>query len=284
MILIKIIQIYLNKYRYIYINMIKLSLIFFLLFITSIQGFYYHLFNINTVIRKSLDDSLINFIKINNVNYLRVKNTHPKYLILKYFHDKPIEKDDGNMENGKLFVNLPSQIMIRDETEHIMNYISSISHHHDNKEDKEENENNEEMKKYDEEEYENKNYDIYELIRKNEKQILILYERNNKELNFKHLYLIKDKYNYIYKYGFNYKDNKYKYLFDIKASEITKYETHWNITTRFRYNPTDITEVYKNNILNWIKFNIYNNVNNYNNYYYKRYLLYKDLNSGESNE
>jgi hypothetical protein len=248
--------------------MIKQSLIIILFFSIFTNGFYYHLFT--TVIRKSLDDSLINFIKINNVNYLRVKNTHPKYLILKYFHDKPVEKDES-----KLIINLPSQIIIRNETEHIINFISSISNHNnnDNKEIEE--------KEQDEKEYENKNYDIYELIRKNEKQILILYERKNSELNFKHLYLIKDKYNYVYKYGFNYNNNKYKYFFDIKASEITKYETMWNITSRFRYNPTDITEIYKTNIINWIKFNIYNNVNNY---YYKRYLLYKDLNREDNYE
>jgi hypothetical protein len=181
-----------------------------------------------------------------------------------------VEKDES-----KLIINLPSQIIIRNETEHIINFISSISNHNnnDNKEIEE--------KEQDEKEYENKNYDIYELIRKNEKQILILYERKNSELNFKHLYLIKDKYNYVYKYGFNYNNNKYKYFFDIKASEITKYETMWNITSRFRYNPTDITEIYKTNIINWIKFNIYNNVNNY---YYKRYLLYKDLNREDNYE
>jgi len=247
--------------------MFNIRILFVFIFLTISQSFYYHLFNINTKINKSIDDSLIHFIKINNVNYLRIKNNHPKYLILKYFHDKPIEKDEGNMEKGRLMVNLPNQIGIRNETEHIMNFISMINH-----EVQEENE--EESNK----EIENKNYGIYEIIRNNNKPILILYEKKNNGLNFRHLYLIKYKYNYISKYSFDYRDNRYKYYFDIKATEINKYETNWNITARFRYNPADIIEIYKNNIINWINYNIYNNLNNY---YYKRYLLYKDLHNND---
>lgn len=255
----------------------KLSIISLLILFTYIQGFHYHLFNINTVIHKSLDDSLIHFIKINNVNYLRVKNTHSKYLILKYFHDKPKMEQEGNMEKGKLVVNLPTQIMIKNETEHIINFIPSISKHPN--ESVENNENQE--KEGNEESMENKNYDIYELIRKNEKPILILNERKNGAINFKYLYLIKDKYNYITKYTFNYNNNNYRYAFHIEANSIDKCKTNWNIHARFRYKPNDLIEIYRNNIINWINYNIHNNVNNY---YYKRYLLFKALNDNNTYE
>ena len=57
----------------------------YLFFLLSIDcySFNHHVFNFNTIIRRSLDDSIINFIKINNINNMKIKNT-PKYLILKY--------------------------------------------------------------------------------------------------------------------------------------------------------------------------------------------------------
>jgi hypothetical protein len=64
----------------------KLYFLFFLSIISLLECFNFHSFNFNYIIKKPLDSSIINFIKIHNINYFRIRE-NPKYLILRYLHE-----------------------------------------------------------------------------------------------------------------------------------------------------------------------------------------------------
>jgi hypothetical protein len=120
------------------------------------------------------------------------------------------------------------------------------------------------------------NYLIYGIIKNNNKPILILYENKiiNTPYKYKHSYLIKNRNNYVFKYNYIFNNNHHKYLFDINASEISKYETNWYITGVFNYNLKEFIEIGKISIINWFINNINHNIKNY---YYKKYLLFQFL-------
>lgn len=72
----------------------------FLLAILSSYSNAFNLININLLIKKSVHDSLISFIKLPNIYNLKVKN-HSSYLILKYL-DEPPKKNEMNAVIDKM--------------------------------------------------------------------------------------------------------------------------------------------------------------------------------------
>jgi hypothetical protein len=185
----------------------KFYLVFLLSLISLLEGFNIHSYNFNLKIKKPLDCSIINFIKIHNINYFKVKE-NPKYLILRYLHE-PL--DDVY------------------------------------------------------------NYNIFDIIKNNNKPVIISYEKKNinNTLNYKYSYLIYNSTSYLSKYTLNYNNNIYRYSFDINASETDKYETNWYIKSK--HNSRINSNITNNYIKNWIEYNINNN---YLYYYYKKYLLF----------
>lgn len=229
----------------------------FLLFLVHTISFNYHFFNYKTVIRKSVDDSIINFIKINNVNYMRMRE-HPKYLILKYYHDYlELEKE----KEDKIIINYDYPISVIDNSDTIINKIIDYNNYLKSNEDENYGNSN------------NENYDIYDLIRLNKKPILILYEKKRPDLSFsyKYLYLIKNRTTYLSKYSLNYNSNCYKYEFNINANEVSKYETNWSVDVKFNYKNEDYINITKSYIKDWVNYNINNNNKNY---FYKKFLLF----------
>lgn len=232
-----------------------MRLILILLFVLFVNSFNFHYFNYKTVLRKSIDDSIINFIKINNVNFMRVRE-HPKYLILKYYYDALENNEQFTKKDNKLIINYDYPISVIDNSE-IINVINPkeilVEDNYGNSN--------------------NNNYDIYDMIRLNTKPILILYEKKkpNASYSYKHLYLIHNRTSYISKYSLNYNNNIYKYEFNINASEVSKYETNWSIDVKFNYKKENQLNMTKNYIQDWVNYNIYNN-NKY--YFYKKFLLF----------
>ena len=215
-----------------------------------INGYNFYYVNFKTKIHKSLTDSLINFIKINNINNLKIKE-NSKYLILNY-------KDEYKIENEKINVEISTNLLnITNDKIYIKNELENYNNYDNNK--------NEDIKE---------DLSIYERIIINKKPILIISEKNdeNKNLKFKYRYLIKDKNNYTCSYLFRYNKKNYKYLFDIIGTEINRYETDWDITAKIRLDKINTNKEMEINLLNWIKYNTNDNYNN-NNYYYKKYLL-----------
>jgi hypothetical protein len=215
-----------------------------------INGYNFYYVNFKTKIHKSLTDSLINFIKINNINNLKIKE-NSKYLILNY-------KDEYKIENEKINVEISNNLLnITNDKIYIKNELENYNNYDNNK--------NEDIKE---------DLSIYERIIINKKPILIISEKNdeNKNLKFKYRYLIKDKNNYTCSYLFRYNKKNYKYLFDIIGTEINRYETDWDITAKIRLDKINTNKEMEINLLNWIKYNTNDNYNN-NNYYYKKYLL-----------
>jgi hypothetical protein len=215
-----------------------------------INGYNFYYVNFKTKIHKSLTDSLINFIKINNINNLKIKE-NSKYLILNY-------KDEYKIENEKINVEISTNLLnITNDKIYIKNELENYNNYDNNK--------NEDIKE---------DLSIYERIIINKKPILIISEKNdeNKNLKFKYRYLIKDKNNYTCSYLFRYNKKNYKYLFDIIGTEINRYETDWDITAKIRLDKINMNKEMEINLLNWIKYNTNDNYNN-NNYYYKKYLL-----------
>jgi len=169
----------------------------------SIEGFNFYKYNFNVNIKKGLDSSIINFIRIHNVNFIRIRE-NPKYLILRYLHE-PIEDIIGNNDNNnnqkknnkKLIVlkdnknfikvidnsysnnyNKDKGVIINDVRTDNYNYY----YHYDySNSDDYENYNNM-MDEENEKSYLNNNYDIYELIKNNKKPIIISYEKKKEEL------------------------------------------------------------------------------------------------------
>lgn len=251
--------------------------IFFLFLLTSISAFHLHFFSYNTVIRRSLDDSIINFIKINNVNYMRMKE-NPKYLILKFFND-PIETapNKEEIEKEKISINFNYPISVIDNNDKSINNVLTTFNSHNSRNSYYSFLNNNFNVDEDSNDYyansNNENYDIYDLIRLNTKPLLILYEKKlyNHTMIYKHSYLIKNRTSYISKYALNYNNNFYKYAFDINATEVNKYETNWTVNAMFNVKNKQQINVTKNFIKDWVLFNINNNNKNY---FYKKFLLF----------
>jgi hypothetical protein len=224
-----------------------INIYLFLLFIVNCCSFNYHVFNFNTIIRRSLDNSIINFINVDNINNLKIKHT-AKFLVLKY-EDNP-------------YFNLNPVVIATTTTTNKLLIFNNYNSY-DNYDDLYNPENNDYFK-------------IFDIIKNNKKPILILYEKKiaSTDFKYKHMYLIKNKNNYIFKYNYIFNNQHHKYFFDINATEISKYETNWNITASFNYKLKEIIDVSKISIINWF-INSFNN--NFKNYFYKKYLLFQYL-------
>lgn len=223
------------------------SILLSLLFIQGVQAF--SVISINLIIKRTVEDSLISFIKLPNIHNLKVKNSS-NYLILNYL-DEPQQK-------SKLDFKLHSdQILVKDNNNKVLNFLS-------NKEEAIEDIENSQNKYL--EQY-NSFYTIYETIKNNKKPIMII----NKKKGSKYLYLIKSKNEYIMKYTFDYNNKRHKYYFDILAEPIDNYETSWEISALIKdYSPNKTLALIGFYIKNWIEHNIYNN---HINSFYKRYII-----------
>lgn len=185
--------------------MIKLSK-FFLFLLTVVNS--YNIINIQTIIKKPIENTLINFIKIGDFDNLKIKN-HSNYLVLRF----------GNK-----------------------NYRNSYNK-------------------------------IYNIIKNNNKPLLIINNKNTNNLPSKYTYLIKNKNEYLMKYKFDFNNKKYKYFLNISAQSIDKYETKWNITALF------YEKMFNDKIMikNWIEYLIYE-TNIYDDVYKQYIFLYFFLN------
>ena len=234
--------------------MVRKLLLIYLGLINIIDCYQFLYFNFKTKIYKSMTDSIINFIKINNINNLKIKE-NSKYLILNYNNEK-LKKDDDkiNKINDKINKINDNLIDIIDNRIYIKNELDIF------------NDNNNEI-------ITNEDNSIYERIITNKKPILIISERrdDSKLLSYKYRYLIKDKDNYTCSFLFKYNNKNYKYFFDICSEEINRYETDWDINAKIRVENNNKNDM-GINLMNWIKYNTYDNFNN-RNYYYKKYLL-----------
>lgn len=228
----------------------------FLLSLLLIHGIHaFSVISINLIIKRTVEESLISFIKLPNVHNLKVKNSS-NYLILNYL-DEPLPK-------AKLDFKIPSnQILIKNDDNKVINFLS-------NKEETIEDIENSQNKYL--EQY-NSFYTIYETIKNNKKPIMII----SKKKGSKYLYLIKSRNEYIMKYTFDYNNKRHKYYFDILAEPIDNYETSWEISALIKdYSPTKTLALIGFYIKNWIEHNIYNN--NSNNFYKRYIILYYFLN------
>jgi len=232
----------------------RLSLLLLPLFIHGINAF--SVISINLIIKKTVEESLISFIKLPHIHNLKVKN-HSKYLVLNYL-DEPQQKTKLDY---KIFTD---QILIKDEDNKVLNFISNK----DETFEEIENSQNKFLEQY------NYFYEIYETIKNNNKPIIII----NKKKGSKYLYLIKSKHDYIMKYTFDYNNKYYKYYFDILATPIDNYETSWEISALINdYSPNKSLALIGFYIKNWIEHNIYNNYK-FNNFYKRYIILYYFLN------
>jgi hypothetical protein len=168
----------------------------------------YKIINIQTIIRRPIENTIISFIKIGDFNKLKIRN-HTNYLVLRF----------GNKN------------------------------------------------------YENSNINFYNIIKNNNKPLLIINNKNVNNLKSKYTYLIKNKNEYQMKYEFEYNKNKYKYLLNIIASSIDKYETEWNITAIYFDKLINDKLIIKN----WIEHLIYQS-SIYNDIYKQYIILYFFLN------
>jgi hypothetical protein len=231
-------------------------------------SFNYHFFKFNSIIRKPLEDSLIYFIKIHNVNYIKVRN-NSNYLILKYYHE-PNEFNKKTNEK-KLISNINNNlIVIKDDNKNNLNFIDEKNYHNYltlNDDDDNNNDFYSQTPNIIDDDIENTNLKIYDLIRTNKKPLVIIYEKSN---IYKYSYLIKNRTSYISKYILKYNKKNYKYSFIINASYVNKYETNWIIDAKFNYRNESFINMTRNYIKDWILYNINGNVKNY---FYKKYLL-----------
>ena len=102
----------------------------------SIEGFNFYKYNFNVNIKKGIDSSIINFIRIHNVNFIRIRE-NPKYLILRYLHE-PIEdfiydRINNNKErNNNKIVVVPDNknfIKVMDDDKVVLNDILTDNKH-----------------------------------------------------------------------------------------------------------------------------------------------------------
>lgn len=218
-----------------------------LLFLQGIQAF--SVISINLIIKRTVEESLISFIKLPNIQNLKVKNSD-NYLILNYLDEPPPKsKLDFKLSN--------EQILVKDDNNKVLNFISNK----DETIEEIENSQNKYLEQY------NSFYNIYETVKNNKKPIIII----NKKKGSKYLYLIKSKNEYIMKYTFDYNNKRHKYYFDILATPLDNYETSWEVSALIKdYSPSKTLALIGFYIKNWIEHNIYNNKTNH---FYKRYLI-----------
>lgn len=221
----------------------------------------FNVISINLLIKKSLEDSLISFIKLPYIHNLKIKN-HTNYLILNYLDDpkkKTVEKLDV-----KLRTNI---IQIKDDNNQVVNIID--------------NDRNPFIQGVEvvEEDQNNSFYNVYDIIKNNKKPLIIINKKNRNNINHKYLYMIKSKNEYLMRYSFDYNNRQYKYYFDILANSIDNYETSWEISAFIKdYSVNKALTLIGLYVKNWIEHNIYNNLDT--NGFYKRYLvLYYFLNN-----
>lgn len=218
----------------------------FLFILLSLLTESYKVININTLIKRPVEDSIISFIKINNLNNIRIKN-HSSYLILKFsdeFNKKPVNKLTSDISNNLISINESLIILLKPQVK-------------------------KEEKSF---------YDIYDIIKNNNKPLLIINKKNSYNLKSKYVYLIKTKTEYIIKYSFDYNNKKNKYFLDIIANPIDKYETLWDISAIIDdINTNDKLIMLGYNIKNWIEYQIYQS-DTFNDLYKKYMILYYFLN------
>lgn len=223
----------------------------FLLILLSLLTEAYKVININTLIKRPIEDSIISFIKINNLNNIRIKN-HSSYLILKFSDEvnkKPVNKLSSDISNNLISINESLIILLKPQVK-------------------------KEEKTF---------YDIYDIIKNNNKPLMIINDKNLNNLKSKYVYLIKSRTEYFIKYSFDYNNKKNKYYLDIIANPIDKYETLWDISAIIDdISSNDKLIMLGNNIKNWIEYQIYQ-LDTFNDLYKKYMILYYFLNI-KSNE
>lgn len=229
--------------------LINLSLLL-LIIINYINA--YNIVSINLLLKKSMEDSLISFIKLPYIHNLKIKN-HSNYLILNYL-DIPKKKTNLNIQL------LPNLIKITDINDKIINDIRINNDHYN------------ELINDDDKRKTDSFLNIYDTIKNNKKQLVIINKNNKNNMNSKYLYLIKSKNEYLVRYTFDYNKKRYKYYFDIRATPVDKYETSWEISAKVTdYSVDKSLAMIGFYIKNWIENNIYNNLDT--NGFYKRYLI-----------
>jgi len=217
-----------------------------LLFLVNlVYSYNYISFNINFNIKRSIDDTIIRFVKIDNINNYIIKNT-TKSLLIKY--NKINNNNINNINNNNKIIttihNMP--ILLRDDKDKIINYYKN--HLYDEIEN--------ESAKY--------NYTIYNYIKNNNKPIIIISNTNTN----KYTYIINNKNNVICKFRFTYNNTNYKYIIDMSLKEINTAETYLSINTHVNYVKNfKLLNLY---IKNWIEGIINTNIKNY---YMKKYLI-----------
>ena len=222
------------------------------------MSYSFNVISINLLIKKSLQDSLISFIKLPYIHNLKIKN-HTKYLILEYIDDPKKTKDEKLII--KKNINL---IEIKDERNNVINLLNN------NKIDGVEFMENDQNDSF---------FNVYDTIKNNNKPLIIINKKNRNNINSKYLYLIKSKNQYIIRYSFDYNNKRHKYYFDIEATSIDNYETNWEISAFIKdYSINKTLAIIGFYIKNWIEHNIYNNIDN-NNFYKKYLVLYYFLNN-----
>jgi hypothetical protein len=223
----------------------------FLFILLSLLTEAYKVININTLIKRPIEDSIISFIKINNLNNIRIKN-HSSYLILKFSDEvnkKPVNKLSSDISNNLISINESLIILLKPQVK-------------------------KEEKTF---------YDIYNIIKNNNKPLMIINNKNLNNLKSKYVYLIKSRTEYFIKYSFDYNNKKNKYYLDIIANPIDKYETLWDISAIIDdISSNDKLIMLGNNIKNWIEYQIYQ-LDTFNDLYKKYMILYYFLNI-KSNE
>ncbi len=222
----------------------------------------FNVVSINLLLKKSLEDSLISFIKLPYIHNLKIKN-HTKYLILDYLDDpkkKLNEKIDMTNNNN----NFNRLIEVKDDNSNSMNILTTKII--DGVEIVEQDQNN-------------SFFNVYDTIKNNKKPLIIINRKNRNNINSKYLYLIKSRNDYMMKYSFDYNNRRYKYYFDIQATPIDNYETTWEISAFIKdYSVNKTLALIGFYVKNWIEHNVYNNLDT--NAFYKRYLvLYFFLNT-----
>jgi len=217
--------------------LINLSLLL-LIIINYINA--YNIVSINLLLKKSMEDSLISFIKLPYIHNLKIKN-HSNYLILNYL-DIPKKKTNLNIQL------LPNLIKITDINDKIINDIRINNDHYN------------ELINDDDKRKTDSFLNIYDTIKNNKKQLVIINKNNKNNMNSKYLYLIKSKNEYLVRYTFDYNKKRYKYYFDIRATPVDKYETSWEISAKVTdYSVDKSLAMIGFYIKNWIENNIYNN-------------------------
>lgn len=117
--------------------------------------------------------------------------------------------------------------------------------------------------KYSDKKYNNSYNYIYNIIKNNDKKLLIINDNDNNNIKSKYTYLIKNRNEYLMKYEFNYNDKLHKYILDIRANKLDKYETEWNIKSYINEKiMSDKLVMSGYFIKNWINYLIYQNDRN----------------------